>query len=395
MRLFLEIARTGFSALCLHPVRSGVTICVVMSILVPYLAGVGLSHGLRDVGEDSLRFGSDLTVTGTRFGRAVPIPLSAVDAIRRLEGVIEVVPRIVGALALGKNREPAVLVGLPRGRLPKDVSWVQGQFSEFSTLNEFIVGTQLATRLSLEIGSIIPPFYRSAKGERLSKVVGVLSPEAPLWQANLMLTTLETASQVFDQPDQVTCLLVSCRPGYSDQIKTAILRMPALDSAQGTIRYRVASKHELASLLPSGWLHREGIFHLHFVLAFAAAILAVLVTSGAGLSERRREIGILKATGWQTDEILLRGVVESVLLCLVAASASIVVAFVWLKWLNGLWIASVFLSGVDAVPGFKIPFRLVPVPVLLAFVISAIVVLSGTLYPTWRAAIVPPRDAMR
>lgn len=217
----------------------------------------------------------------------------------------------------------------------------------------------------------------------------------PLWQANLMLTTLETASQVFDQPDQVTCLLVSCRPGYSDQIKTAILRMPALDSAQGTIRYRVASKHELASLLPSGWLHREGIFHLHFVLAFAAAILAVLVTSGAGLSERRREIGILKATGWQTDEILLRGVVESVLLCLVAASASIVVAFVWLKWLNGLWIASVFLSGVDAVPGFKIPFRLVPVPVLLAFVISAIVVLSGTLYPTWRAAIVPPRDAMR
>lgn len=164
MRLFLEIARTGFSALCLHPVRSGVTICVVMSILVPYLAGVGLSHGLRDVGEDSLRFGSDLTVTGTRFGRAVPIPLSAVDAIRRLEGVIEVVPRIVGALALGKNREPAVLVGLPRGRLPKDVSWVQGQFSEFSTLNEFIVGTQLATRLSLEIGSIIPPFYRSAKG---------------------------------------------------------------------------------------------------------------------------------------------------------------------------------------------------------------------------------------
>jgi ABC-type lipoprotein release transport system permease subunit len=35
------------------------------------------------------------------------------------------------------------------------------------------------------------------------------------------------------------------------------------------------------------------------------------------------------------------------------------------------------------------------VPVLLSFVISAIVILSGTLYPTWRAAIVPPRDAMR
>ncbi len=395
MRLFFEIARTGFAALCLHPLRSGVTICVVMSILVPYLAGVGLSHGIRDVAEDSLRFGADLTVTGIRFGRTVPIPLSAVDAIRQIEGVSEVVPRIVGALSLGKNREPAVLVGLPHGRLPKDVTWVQGQFSDSSGMHEFVVGTQLATRLSLKVGSIIPPFYRSAKGERLSKVVGILAPDAPLWQANLMLTSLETAAQVFDQPDQVTCLLVSCRAGYADQIKTAILRIASPDSSRGTIRYRVASRQELGSLLPSGWLHREGIFNLHFVLGFAVAILAMLVTSGAGLSERRREIGILKATGWQTDEILLRGVVESLLLCLAAASGSVVVAFVWLKWLNGLWIASVFLNGVDAAPSFEIPFRLVPVPVLLAFLISAIVVLSGTLYPTWRAAIVPPRDAMR
>ncbi len=280
MRQFLEIARTGFATLWLHPLRSGVTICVVMSILVPYLAGVGLSQGIRDVAEDSLRFGTDLTVTGTRFGRTVPIPLSAVDAIRRIEGVTEVVPRIVGALSLGKNRESAVLVGLPRGRLPKNVTWVQGQFSDSSALNEFVVGSQLASRLSLRPRSIIPPFYRSAKGERLSQVVGILAPDAPLWQANLMLTSLETAAQVFDQPDQATCLLVSCRAGYADQIKTAILRSAAPDSPQGTIWYRVASRRELESLLPSGWLHREGIFNLHFVLGFAVAILVVLEELG-------------------------------------------------------------------------------------------------------------------
>ena len=395
MRLFLEIARTGCEALWLHPLRSGVTICVVMSLLVPYLAGVGLSHGIRDASEDALRFGADLTVTGTRFGRTVPIPMSAVESMRSIAGVTEVVPRIVGAISLGRNREPAVVVGLPRERLPKEMAWIDGQFSESSTLNEFVVGSQLAKRLSLEVGSMIPPFYRSAKGERLSRVVGIFASDAPLWQANLMLTSLDTAALIFDQPDQVTCLLVSCRSGYTEQIKTAILRNVVSDSTPGMLRYRVASRRELESLLSSGWLHREGIFNLHFMLGFGVAILAVLVTSGAGLSERRREIGILKATGWQTDEILLRSIAESLLLCCVAASTSVVVAFVWLKWLNGLWIASVFLIGVDAVPGFQIPFRLVPVPVLLAFATSAIVILSGTLYPTWRAAIVPPREAMR
>ncbi len=394
MRLFLEIARTGFAALCLHPLRSAVTVCVMMSVLVPYLVGVGLSHGLRDVAEDSVHFGADLTVTGSRFGRTVPMPLSAVDSIRRIDGVTSVTPRIISALSLGRHREPAVLVGLPRERLANERAWVEKRFANPITLNEFVVGSQLARRLSLQVGSMIPPFYHSSKGERLSRVVGLFPDDAPPWQANLILTTLETAATVFDQPDQVTDLLIECRAGYADQIKTAILRT-ATDSPPGTIRFRVVTKRELQSLLPSGLLHREGILNLHFVLAFVAAILVVLVVSGAGLSERRREIGILKATGWQTDEILLRCVTESLLLCVTAASASVVLAFVWLKWLNGVWIAGVFLPSVDLVPAFRIPFRLAPVPVLLAFLISALVILTGTLYPTWRAAVVPPREAMR
>jgi ABC-type lipoprotein release transport system permease subunit len=395
MRQFLEIASTGLSCAWRQPLRSGVTICVVLSVLVPYLVGVGLSNGLQDDAEDSIHFGADLTVTGIRFGHPVPIPRSAVEAVAKLDGVDEVIPRIVGVVSLGKNRESAVLVGLPPERLRQSFTWIQGRLPESSQLNEFVVGTQLAHRLSLKEGSILPPFYRNSKGERLSKVVGLFSPDAPPWQANAMLTTLETAMRVFDQPDQVTCLLVNCRTGYAEQIKTTLLRTELADSPDGSIRYRVVTKKELESLISRGWLHRGGVFNLHFILAFAVAILAVLVTSGAGLSGRRREIGILKATGWQTDEVLLQGICESLLLCVVAASCAVVIAFVWLKWFNGMWVARVFLPSVDAVPQFQVPFRLAPVPVLLAFVISAIVIASGTLYPIWRAAIVPPQEAMR
>lgn len=395
MRQFLEIARTGFASAKRHLLQSGVTICVVMSVLVPYLAGVGLSNGLQDHAEDSIQFGADLTVTGIRFGRPVPIPKSAADLVQQMDGVSEVVPRVVGALSLGKNREPAVLLGLPQERLSQEMTWIEGRLPAPGDLNEFIVGSQLAHRLSLKVGSIIPPFYHSSKGERLSKVVGLFSAEAPPWQANLMLTTLETATRIFDRPDQVTCLLVYCRAGYAEHIKTAILRIAPTEPSAEAIRYRVVTRQELQSLLPSGWLHRGGIFNLHYVMAFSVAILAVLVTSGAGLSERRREIGILKATGWQTDEVMLRGACESLLLCVIAASGSVVITFVWLKWFNGQWIAGVFIPNIDATPQFRIPFRLAPVPVLLAFLISAIVAASGTLYPIWRAAIVPPREAMR
>jgi ABC-type lipoprotein release transport system permease subunit len=70
-------------------------------------------------------------------------------------------------------------------------------------------------------------------------------------------------------------------------------------------------------------------------------------------------------------------------------------AWVWLRVFNGYGVAGLFLAGVDAVPDGPIPFRLAPVPVLLAFVLSLVVVLTGTLYSSWRAATTAPREAMR
>src|SRR5262249_6375071 len=160
-------------------------------------------------------------------------------------------------------------------------------------------------RLRLRVGDLLPPFYYNPQGERLSKVVGVFKSDVSLWQANLILTSFDTAAAIFNQRGLATDLLVSCRPGYQEQVRSAILRplTPRRAGAGGQVRPRVTSREDLRALLPSGLLHREGIFNLHFLLAFVVGILVVLATSGVGLSERRREIGILKATGWQTDEI--------------------------------------------------------------------------------------------
>jgi hypothetical protein len=57
--------------------------------------------------------------------------------------------------------------------------------------------------------------------------------------------------------------------------------------------------------------------------------------------------------------------------------------------------AGIFLAGADAAPDFRLPFRLTPVPLVLGFVLSAVVVLTGTVAATWRAAVTPPRAAMR
>jgi ABC-type lipoprotein release transport system permease subunit len=394
MGYLLEITGTGLAAVLLHPLRSAVSFLALVAVLVPYLVGLGISKGVEAEAEASARFGADLYVAGSRFGRPAPLPLAAAAEVRKLEGVTEVVPRIVGEVALGKDQIRAVLVGLPPAHFPPWAGCVEGELPRTGGPNELVIGTALAQRLKLKVGSVLPPFYRNDKGERTSRIVGIFQRYCPLWQANLVLTTFDTAAAVFDQEGLATDLLVWCRPGYEEAVGRRIEAL-SFRSAGGAVRPRVTTREDLLALLPRGPFHREGIFNLHFVLAFAVAILVLLVTSGLGETERRREIGILKATGWQTDEVLLRGAVESLALSLAGACAALVLAWVWLRVFNGWGVAGYFLDGAGTAPEFPVPFRLAPVPALFAFLLSFVIVLTGTLYSSWRAATVPPREAMR
>ncbi len=306
MRHLLEIAQTGLASVWLHRLRSLVCVAALVAVLLPFLVGLGLAKGIETEAEASAQFGADLYVTGRQFGRPVPVPLAAVDGIRRLDAVTAVKPRIVGEVVLGKAGEHAVLVGLPPEQFAAWADCIDGAVPRAGHGQELVFGSLLARRLGLHVGSIIPPISHSRQGDRTPLVVGIFKPDAPLWQARLILATFETAAAVFDQPGLATDLLVTCRPSYQSAVSRAIQDL-SWTAADGTlIKPRATSREELVAVLPHGVLNREGILTLHFVLIFAAAILVLLVASGLGLAERRREIGILKATGWQTDEVLLR-----------------------------------------------------------------------------------------
>lgn len=403
------IARTGLSAVLLHPLRSGATLLCLVAVLSPYVAGAGVSRGLADAAETSIRMGADLYVTGLRFGRPAPVPLSLLDAVRGVPGVREAFPRIVGEITLGSDHVPAVVVGIPADRVPHVARFVEGRMFQPGAGNEMVLGAELARRLSIEVGARIPPFYRSRSGERVSKVVGIFRADLPPWEASLVLCSFETAAQLFDQEGLATSVLVRCEPGYRDSVAAALRRLPPVEDAAapaqpgaaptggagGPVAPVVTTRDDLVAILPRAMAHLEGIFQIHFVLAFAVGIPLLMVAAGLGLSGRRREAALLKATGWMTDEVLLQGMVESLVLALLGASTAVLLAWAWLDVFDAKGIAGVFLPGAGSSPAFRVPFRLAPVPALLGFAVSFAIVSTGTLYATWRAATAEPALALR
>ncbi|HEV3436646.1 MAG TPA: ABC transporter permease [Gemmata sp.] len=397
MRTLLEIALTGLTAVRLYPLRSTACVIALVAVLLPYVVGEAVARGLEAEAEASVRFGADLHVMGSQFGRAAAVPMAVAEQLRGLKDVRMVAPRIVGGVVLGKERTPAVLVGLASEQLSEWNECIDGSLPRQGGPHELVIGTSIARKLGLKIGSVLPPFYRNdLRGERTSKVVGVFKSDSPLWQASLILTTFESAAAIFEQEGLATDLLVWCQPGTESAVARAIAdRLVSHTPTGGTIRLRVMTRQELIGSLPLGGRQREVAFNLHFLLAISASILVLVVTSGIGLSERRREIGILKATGWQTEDVLLRSAAESLALSVASGCIAFLGAWVWLRVFNGYGLASIFLTGAAITPDFRVPYRLTPVPLILAFVFSSVVGLSGTLYSTWRASTAAPREALR
>ncbi len=397
IRVLVELVRSAAGAVSLHPLRSAVTVACVVTIVLPYLVGTAVSNGLRDEIDLSVQEGPDLFVTATRFGRTVPLPGSAAEVVGGVPGVTAVIPRIVGEARLGVKKESAVVVGLPAHAVPETLECVEGRLFAPGSRNELVIGSELARRLGLRVGDAVPPFYRSRAGERVSRVVGVFTSDAPLWQAHVVLTSLDSAQNVFDEGDTVTSLLVTCPPRMRDAIAGRIRTLDTLGAAASPValRARVSTRDDVQAALLRRSLDRETLFQLPFILAFAVGIPLILVTSGAGLVGRRREAGLLRAIGWSADALLFRAFVESVLLAVAGASIAVLAAYVWLDLFSGAGIAPVLLPGADRIPGFRVPWRLTPEPVLLGCILSAVLVGVGTLHSTWRAASAPAARAMR
>jgi ABC-type antimicrobial peptide transport system permease subunit len=158
---------------------------------------------------------------------------------------------------------------------------------------------------------------------------------------------------------------------------------------------RVVGRDEVRALVAQRVHLREGVFAVHMVLAFALGVPLLLATTGMGLSERRRETGLLRALGWRRDEVVLRSLVESLTLAAAATAASVLVVWAWVRVLGGAGVARLFLPDADVVPGFDVPFRLLPGPLVAAAAVAGLVTAAGSLLSSWRAASAAPAEAVR
>ncbi len=135
------------------------------------------------------------------------------------------------------------------------------------------------------------------------------------------------------------------------------------------------------------------------VLVLAAALLSFGIVAwdkASGLSaDERREIGVLKAIGWDTSEVLAMKVWEGAVISLSAFLAGLLLAYFHVFVTPAPLLAPVLKGWSTIYPEFRLTPVLNPFIVSTLFLLTVVPYTVATVVPAWRAATTDPDEVMR
>jgi lipoprotein-releasing system permease protein len=364
-----------------------VTLCLA-TILFPLVTALAISEGLRFQAEMSLNEGADVLISGDLYGGEGPISPACSAELSELEGISRVAARVIGRTYF-VDRLVAV-VGLEKEGLLALKPIIQGDVPRVR--GEVVVGRGIAKQFGIKPG----PGMRFTVAQNNRKVftpTGTLHPSS-LWSSYVMIMHHEDANEFFRRNGVATQLLLYKSSPSASLSKNSITgHMKRGGSSSPPLR--IGTRDRMREMLLKGYNHSCGIYTVLFIMGAALAIPAFLVTSGFGLRELDKELGVLKAMGWRTSEFLEKVFLENLLISLTAVSLSIIFSLAWAKGLNGILIGQFFVAEIGVIPEVEIPSRYLPSHALFCLVFALGVTLVGGLPTAWRKANMPPSELMR
>jgi ABC-type lipoprotein release transport system permease subunit len=253
---------------------------------------------------------------------------------------------------------------------------------------DVVIGRGVARVRELEVGDRLS--LRAWDGTHAMLTVREIVPgESELVSSDLVLLGEEDFRELFGiAPGVFTDVAVLVRnPEEVQTIAGKVSRL--LPESRPIMRSEILRTYETIF----DW--RSGLV----VVVLTGAVLTFAIVAwdkASGLSaEERREIGILKAIGWETSDVLLMKLWEGAVVSIAAFALGVLGAYAHV-FLGKLALFAPVLRGWSTL---RADFRLVPYldPYLVAtlFFLTVVPYTVATLVPSWRAATVDPDAVMR
>lgn len=344
----------------------------VLSLLVFGLASVMLfDHALQQEAHSLLGKAPNLVLQRQLLGRHELMPASHVETLAALVGKARVQPRL-----WGYHYDPltssnySLMVPAQGGHEP-------GQTT---------LGPGVAQARGAALGDLLS--FRGHDGQLLPlQVKAILRPDSAILSADLMLLNEADFRRFFGIPTgYYTDLVVTGAAPEADLIQRIQQALPDV---------RLITQHQMQQAYESLLDWKAGM-GLVLLVGAGLALLIFVVQKASGLSAQERiEIGILRALGWRTRDVLLLKCWEGLLMSLVAFLIGYTLAY-WHVFGGGFLLMQPVLNGWSVLHAHYQLTPFIDVGQLLALLLGTLLpyTLAG-IGPIWRIARAEPDQVMR
>ncbi|MBX7074808.1 MAG: FtsX-like permease family protein [Pirellulales bacterium] len=371
----MSLARYSLRELRGRPVRALLTllgISIGVAAIVAIWLTVGTTRSAYREMFTTLAGRAELEIVAEGSGR---FDAEEVATLARVPGVRALVPNVQShtALATGNGVVGVLLLGIdPRlDQLARDYTFAEGR--QVAGDDEIVLQAGFARDSGLKLGDRVR--LLSPRGSREATIVGLLAAQgaAAIAGGNVVFVTLSAgrAMHGFSEQEANSLAVVLDEGASVERVEQAL----AATLPIGLRAQRPASRSRLAqdSLLST----EQGLSAMSAVSLVAGAFV-VLNTFLMNLSERRRQMAILRAIGATRRQVVRMVLVEALVLGLAGTA---------LGTAAGVLLSMALTAAVQKVIGAPLPeLRLTPWPFVLALVVGPVMSLAATYLPARQAA---------
>jgi putative ABC transport system permease protein len=365
--------------------RPGRAILTVLSIVIGVAAVVSVALATRT----TRRAHEEMykTFSGRASLEVVTVSTAAYDEslvarLRNLPGVEAAIPTVQKPTRVtihGKGLKVQVLgIDPVLDEKARDYELVGGAF--FDGENGALVNAELAKRLNLSVGDEIT-IPNSRYQPVAVPVVGLLAPKgAAAFTNEAVFLHIGTAQRLFGIRGKVhaTHLVLSDKADHAQVVSSAAAILP-----EGFLVREPAQRPHMTeeTLLAT----RQGLFFAS-VSSLIVSFFIILNAFLMNVTERRRQLAIMRAIGATRDQIIRMLIKESLVLGIIGTAVGIAVGVAGAYALTRA-MEQLFQSSLPSL-------EITPLPFLLGLIFGVGVSLVATAYPAWKAGRISPLEGM-
>lgn len=353
--------------------KNAILVIVYTAVIFLLASVIFFTSSLKKEAAFVLQDSPELIVQRMMGGRHDVIPVVYVEKIRQITGITAATPRLWGYYydpIVGANYTVMV---------PADATVASGRV---------VVGAGVSRMLKVWEGDSME--FRASDGKLLSFVIAkTLAAESELVSADLILMSETDFRHLFGMPE-----------GFATDIAVWVKNpkerpTAALKVARIFPDTRQILKEEILRTYEAAFDWRSGMMIVILTSSlFAFLILAWDKASGLG-PEEKKEIGILKAIGWETSDVLLMKFWEGIAVSLSALLTGVLLAYAHVYFASAFIFETALKGWSVLYPRFTLTPDIHPFELAVVFFLTVVPYTVMTIVPAWRAATVDPDSMMR